>query len=57
MRITETKLVEEHAKRFGIKYLGPILFDYKLEECLSDPKKLLGTKFARNVKDIVKEIS
>lgn len=57
MRITETKLVEEHAKRFGIKYLGPILFDYNLEECLSDPKKLLGTKFARNVKDIVKEIS
>lgn len=57
MRITKTKLVEEHAKRFGIKYLGPILFDYNLEECLSDSKKLLGTKFARNVRNIAKEIS
>jgi len=56
MRITETKLVEEHAKKFGIKYLGPILFDYNLEECLSNPKKLLGTKFARNVRDIAKKI-
>lgn len=57
MRITETKLVEEHAKKFGIKYLGPIFFDYNLEECLGDYKKLLGTKFACNIKDILEEIS
>ncbi len=57
MRITETKLVEEHAKKFGIKYLGPILFDHNLEECLSNPKKLLGTKFAHHLRNIAEETS
>jgi len=57
MRITETKLVEKHAKMFGIKYLGSILFDHDLEKCVGNPKRLLGTKFAGNIKDVAKEIS
>jgi ATP-binding protein involved in chromosome partitioning len=56
MRITETKLVEEYAKKSGIEYLGSVLFDYNLEECLGNPKKLLETKFACDIKNVARKI-
>lgn len=56
MRITKTKLTEELAKGLDIKYLGYVSFDYNLEGCISNPKKLLKTKFADNVKNILKVV-
>ena len=56
MRITKTKLVEECAERFGIKYLGFIPFDDALEESINSPEKLLKTRFARSAGEIVKKI-
>lgn len=56
MRVSETKLVKEHAKKLSVKYLGFIPFDHSLEECFGNPEKLLGTKFACGVKKIVTEI-
>jgi ATP-binding protein involved in chromosome partitioning len=57
MRIAGAKLVEEHAERFGIKYLGAINFDRDLERCLGRPNRLLKSEFARQAKSIAEEIS
>lgn len=56
MRIPKTKLVEECAERFGIKYLGFIPFDAALEESVNIPEKLLKTRFARNMRGIAKNL-
>jgi len=56
MRITKTKIVEECAEKFGIKYLGFILFDAALEESVNIPEKLLKTSFARNIRKIAKNL-
>ena len=45
--------VEEQIKVFNAPFLGKIDFDSKLENAVGDSKKLLETKFAGNVNELV----
>jgi ATP-binding protein involved in chromosome partitioning len=57
MCLRKTDLVESLAEKFGVKYLGRIGFDDKLENSIKDPEKLLKTNFAHDMKNIVKNFS
>jgi len=56
MRFLDTNSVEELAKSFDITFLGHIPFDPGLEPSLGSPEKLLETKFARAVANIMGRI-
>lgn len=48
--------VKKIAKKYGIKYLGYLKFDYKIEKCLSNPSKLLKTNFSKKLEKILLKI-
>jgi ATP-binding protein involved in chromosome partitioning len=48
--------VEKQIKIFNVPFLGKIDFDPKLENSIGNPKKLLKTKFAKNIKEIVNRL-
>jgi len=45
----ESSLVRKHFEELGVKYLGWLPFDPRLEECVGRPKLLLETSFAKKI--------
>lgn len=56
MKMDESSLVEEKASKLQVPFLGEIKFDEHLEESIGNVKKLLNTKFAKDLEEILKEV-
>ena len=56
MMRARSDVVEKEAKALGLKFLGRIPFDEKVEETLGKPDKLLDTVFAEKVKQIAMKV-
>jgi ATP-binding protein involved in chromosome partitioning len=53
MKMRDSPFIREQVEKCDVRFLGGIDFDYKLEDSMGDVKKLLETKFAQSVKEIV----
>lgn len=51
-----TNLLEKFSEANKIPYLGKIPYDYNVEEKIGDPKELLKTTFADNLREIIERI-
>lgn len=56
MRAKRGTLVEDRARKLGVKYLGSLPFNLKLEEALGKPKALLRTELAKSLEKVAMEI-
>lgn len=56
MVMNETNIIQEIAKENGIKYLGKIYYDPKLEDCIGSPQCLMSTKFMHNLLEFLENI-
>ena len=53
MKMAKTDNIQMEAKKMGLKYLGAILFDPKVEAAIGDTAKLLDTAAGKNIKQII----
>ncbi|MEM2783920.1 MAG: P-loop NTPase, partial [Nitrososphaerota archaeon] len=56
MKKGKEKSVVTLAKKYKVKYLGYIPFDYKIEKNLSNPLKLLKTNFSKKLEKILEKL-
>ncbi|MFH7859913.1 MAG: Mrp/NBP35 family ATP-binding protein [Candidatus Aenigmatarchaeota archaeon] len=56
MKKRKEKSVVTLAKKYKVKYLGHIPFDYKIEKNLSNPLKLLKTNFSKKLEKILEKL-
>jgi ATP-binding protein involved in chromosome partitioning len=56
MKRGREKNVIKLAEKYGIRYLGYLQFDYKIEKYLSNPSKLLKTNFSKKLEKILEKI-
>ena len=55
MKLIDSNLVSQSAKKYNVKYLGAVPFDYDLENAIGNPDQLLKTNFAKTLKQIIFE--
>jgi ATP-binding protein involved in chromosome partitioning len=57
MKLTDSDIIKDLAKKMDVFYLKPINFDKNLEDSIGDSKKLLNSKFmnefSKNLEDII----
>jgi len=56
MKISETPSIREYMKDYPVRFLGEIPLDLKLEEALGDVEKLLKTRFAVKLEEIIETL-
>jgi ATP-binding protein involved in chromosome partitioning len=53
MKINKSDSIERETQRLGLKYLGEIPFDARVEEAIGDKEKLLRTMIAQKIHEII----
>jgi ATP-binding protein involved in chromosome partitioning len=56
MKMGNSRAIRQQAKKTGLKYLGEIPYDLKVEETLGNTNQLLGTTFAEKVRQMSTKI-
>ena len=56
MKMTAEKSVQQQTEALGLKFLGGIPFDSKVEVAIGNPERLLGTKLGEKVKKIAQTV-
>jgi ATP-binding protein involved in chromosome partitioning len=56
MNMNDSKTVQQQTKKLGVKFLGEIPYDPKIEETIGNTNKLLDTTFAEEVELLAKKI-
>ncbi len=56
MKINELTLIEDYSKEKDFTYLGSASFDWKLEEAIGSPEKLMNTGFMKDFESVVEKI-
>jgi ATP-binding protein involved in chromosome partitioning len=54
MKVDKAKTVEVASLKLGLKYIGSIPYDPKVEEAIGNPKKLLDTAVGKSMTQIKK---
>jgi ATP-binding protein involved in chromosome partitioning len=57
MVMSPSRYIEDEAQNLGLKYLGSIDYDEKLEAAIGNPAKLLGTKFGKSVYELASSLA
>jgi ATP-binding protein involved in chromosome partitioning len=53
MKMNKSEDIERETKRLGLKYLGEIPFDPRVEDAIGDEKKLFRTMIAKKIQEII----
>jgi len=53
MKMNKSEGIERETKRLGLKYLGEIPFDPRVEDAIGDEKKLFRTMIAKKIQEII----
>jgi ATP-binding protein involved in chromosome partitioning len=53
MKMNKSEGIERETKRLGLKYLGEIPFDARVEDAIGDKEKLLRTMIAQKIHEII----
>lgn len=53
MKINKSDSIERETQRLGLKYLGEIPFDARVEDAIGDKEKLLRTMIAQKIHEII----
>ncbi len=53
MKMNKSDSIERETQRLGLKYLGEIPFDARVEDAIGDKKKLLRTMIAQKIHEII----
>jgi MinD superfamily P-loop ATPase len=56
MKMSKSKTTRQKTRKLGVKFLGEIPYDPKVEETIGNADKLLGTTLAKKVEQIASEI-
>jgi Mrp family chromosome partitioning ATPase len=56
MKMNDSKTAQQQTKKLGVKFLGEIPYDPKIEETIGNTNKLLDTTFAEEVELLAKKI-
>jgi ATP-binding protein involved in chromosome partitioning len=56
MKMNDSKTVQQQTKKLGVKFLGEIPYDPKIEETIGNIDKLLDTTFAKKVELLASKI-
>jgi len=56
MKINDLTLIEDYSKEKDFTYLGKVSFDWKLEEAIGFPDKLINTGFMKDFENVVEKI-
>ena len=56
MKINELTLIEDYSKEKDFICLGSVSFDWKLEEAIGSPEKLMNTGFMKDFESVVEKI-
>jgi ATP-binding protein involved in chromosome partitioning len=56
MKQTKSKTIQQETEKLGLKYLGEIPFDKKIEGAIGKPEELLGTQMGKKIGQITKEV-
>jgi len=57
MKRDNASVIEEQTKKLGLKYLGAVSFDLKVEAAIGNPAKLLGTALGETMGTIEKALA
>jgi MinD superfamily P-loop ATPase len=52
MKMNNSKAVRQQTRKLGVKFLGEIPYEQKLEEAIGNTTKLLDTRFAKKISNI-----
>jgi ATP-binding protein involved in chromosome partitioning len=52
MKMSDSNAIEKQTRMLGIRFLGEILYDPRIEEALGDPTRLSHTPFAKRIESI-----
>jgi ATP-binding protein involved in chromosome partitioning len=52
MKMNNSKAVQQQTRKLGVRFLGEIPYERKLEEAIGNTNKLLDTKFAKKINNI-----
>jgi ATP-binding protein involved in chromosome partitioning len=53
MKMNKSEGIERETKRLGLKYLGEIPFDPRVEDAIGDERKLFRTMIAKKIQEII----
>jgi ATP-binding protein involved in chromosome partitioning len=56
MKQGKSKTIQQETKKLGLKYLGEIPFDQKIEASIGKPAEILGTLMGKKIGKIAKEV-
>jgi len=56
MKQDKSKTIQQGTEKLGLKYLGEIPFDKKIEGAIGKPEDLLGTQMGKKIGQITKEV-
>ncbi|MGQ9624771.1 MAG: ATP-binding protein [Candidatus Bathycorpusculaceae bacterium] len=56
MKMDNSNIIQEKTRKLGVKFLGEIPFDSKVEEAIGNVNKLVNTILAQKVKDVASKV-
>ncbi|MGQ9642073.1 MAG: ATP-binding protein [Candidatus Bathycorpusculaceae bacterium] len=56
MKMDNLNIIQEKTRKLGVKFLGEIPFDSKVEEAIGNVNKLVNTMLAQKVKDVASKV-
>jgi ATP-binding protein involved in chromosome partitioning len=52
MKMSDSNAIEKQTRKLGVRFLGEILYDPRIEEALGNPNRLSDTLFAKRIESI-----